>query len=153
MGNLKERFDAKYTVVDSGCWMFEGYMYAGGYKRMWVNGKNVLAHRLSYELHIGPIPEGMKVCHECDTPACVNPKCLFLGTTADNMKDKTDKGRAKGAHKGSAHHNSKTSESSVRQIRELHAQGMRNKDLVSEFRLSPATVCDIVARRTWSHLS
>lgn len=61
--------------------------------------KNMYAHRRSWEMVNGPIPEGMHCLHRCDTPACVNPAHLFLGTQADNMQDKSRKGRAVGQYK------------------------------------------------------
>lgn len=79
------------------CWIFKK-LNAEGYgrinKRINKEKKVFLAHRFSYEHHIGPISNGLLVCHKCDNPRCVNPKHLFLGTTLDNTRDMIAKGRA-----------------------------------------------------------
>lgn len=94
---LSERFHEMYRVEpDSGCWIWTGPTCGKGYGsigRGGRGGKIVMAHRASYELHSGPIPTGMLVCHKCDRPPCCNPTHLFLGTHKDNNQDCIAKGR------------------------------------------------------------
>lgn len=91
----KESF-VKKTIIDSnGCWIWQGAKDPDGYGRACYNNKTPPAHRLSYLFYKGNIPEGMCVCHSCDTRDCVNPDHLWLGTHDDNMLDMKLKGRAR----------------------------------------------------------
>lgn len=91
MGRPAVPFEEKYIpVTESGCWLWTSAWEKKGYGQA-TNNKR--AHRLSWEIHFGDIPSGMRVCHKCDTPACVNPGHLFLGTDLDNVRDKVRKGR------------------------------------------------------------
>ena len=83
------------TVPESGCWLWTGGANDNLYGGFTVEGVKYYAHRASFELYNGPIPEGYEVCHSCDIPLCVNPSHLFLGTHKDNMSDSARKGRAK----------------------------------------------------------
>ena len=92
---LADRIDAlSIPEPNSGCQLWFGTTNARGYGLVWSNGCQRLAHRMSFQVHKGAIPTGMFVLHKCDTPACVNPEHLFLGTHKDNMDDMRAKGRS-----------------------------------------------------------
>lgn len=98
----EQRFWAKVDK-SSECWVWTAGRQHFGHGKFRPNGSapHVLAHRFSYELAYGPIPDGLFVLHKCDNPPCVRPDHLFLGTQDDNMKDKVRKGRqAKGPENG-----------------------------------------------------
>jgi len=92
MGTLEQRFWSN-VVNTLECWEWTGARTTRGYGALSVDGGPKYAHRLSYELNVGEITEGMCVCHHCDNPSCVRPDHLFLGTHKDNMRDCADKGR------------------------------------------------------------
>lgn len=94
---LRERLENKICPeAITGCWLWTGSISPKGYGQInsgGHRGKPRRTHRAAWELYRGPIPDGLQVLHKCDTPTCVNPDHLFLGTGADNMKDKANKGR------------------------------------------------------------
>ena len=92
--SAKQRFEENYIPEpNSGCWLWLGYGDKDGYGKFQVNNKRWSAHRYSWFLHNGGIPNGMCVLHRCDNPPCVNPKHLWLGTSSENTADRDRKGR------------------------------------------------------------
>lgn len=87
------RLMQRVQTNDRGCWEYTGTLNNKGYGEIGLDYKKHLAHRLSWELHYGPIPPGMYICHMCDNPRCFNPLHLFLGTPSENQRDMFTKGR------------------------------------------------------------
>lgn len=147
---LVERF---WTQVDrSGdCWVWIGTRNQKGYGRFKAGNAPIPAHRFSYELSNGKIPEGMLVCHTCDHPWCVNPTHLFLGTNAENMEDMVRKGRKK-IVKGEEAGSSKLTDQDVFDIRAAFATGEGAITLAKKYGLNRQTIYDITSRKTWKHV-
>lgn len=152
------------TYVDKpdgdGCWLWKGGTFKGrGYGQFRVGAKKMRAHRVSWERYHGPIPDGMRVCHRCDTPACVRPDHLFLGTDADNARDRDAKGRGtlgrirpEAASPGAANPAAKLNDAAVLSIRRLRAQGAPYRDIAERHGISISEARNVATRRTWSHV-
>jgi hypothetical protein len=147
----------RYEIMPSGCWHYTGYKRKDGYglvtfgQHRTGDRQRVLAHRYFYERLVGPIPEGMLVCHRCDNPSCVNPDHLFVGTHLDNNRDARQKDRSsRHGQKGVAHHKAKLTEDDVRSIRT--ASGTLAA-IGAEFGISHAQVWLIRKGKAWTHVS
>ncbi len=153
------RFFSRIDKTDS-CWLWTGTKMNCGRKKgysvygvLWVGGRNGnyrFAHRISYELNVGSIPDGMFVCHRCDNPLCVNPDHLFLSTPADNNHDMRDKGRAA---RGELNATAKLTEDIVRIIRRAYKTGATQTELAAIYNVTQANVSEVVNRRTWRHVN
>lgn len=152
-GTLEERFWQRVNKTAS-CWLWTGSPAKGGYGHFRMAGKNTSPHRVSYTLAYGSIPEGMFVCHHCDTPLCVNPAHLFLGTPKDNSQDMARKGRGHRGNsnppRGEAHFAAKLTWPIVRAIRERYAAGgITCKTLASEYGVTATNVHAVVRGMLW----
>lgn len=151
--HVDNRFWRKVVKAD-GCWLWTGSKTKQGYGRLQAGGKGsatISAHRLSYEIHHGDIPDGLVVMHKCDCPSCVNPDHLTVGTHKDNTADMIRKGRQVIAPAlGEANPRSKLTADMVRYIRANPHRG--HKDLADEFGLSPNAVRGVRIGRTWTHI-
>lgn len=155
--DLKGRFyDIGWDVVANGCWEWRGRRQSDprrNYGTAHHGGRWDGAHRVSYLIHVGPIPEGLLIRHKCDNPPCVNPDHLIPGTHGDNMRDKAERKRGgSGWTVGRAMPNTKLTADQVIDIRAKFGGGMRNKDLAAQFGVSTGTISDICAGRKWAWL-
>jgi hypothetical protein len=161
MSDLKERLLSKCVEVsgplDTPCLEFMGARSSHGYGQIRVNGRaghTLLAHRVSYELFVGLIPNGMQVLHRCDRPSCIQPDHLWLGTQEDNMHDCMVKGRHRhGNMKGEMHGHAILSEREAREILYLALEGqLSHREIAEMYFVSRGAVRGIKHRRNWRHI-
>lgn len=135
----------RFVQLTNSCWMWTGNRYAKGYGQIRVSGKPKRAHRISYELFVGPIPDGMIVCHECDNPPCVNPDHLYIGTQSDNIRDSVRKGRHSGLRYGEHHSQARLSNQEIEDIRAKYKTGtVSQKFLSQECKVSQMHISNII---------
>lgn len=108
--------------TDDDCHVWTAHTNPKGYGRLHVSGKNIMAHRFAWILKNGPIPDGLIICHSCDNPSCVNWRHLWIGTHADNIRDRDEKGRN---HVHSKDHYRKMQIKCARQKRRLSPDQIR----------------------------
>lgn len=143
-----ERFHEKWTLnKETGCWEWNASLNANGYGQMKRPGErtNYLAHRLSYEIHYGQIPEDKMVCHTCDNPKCVKPSHLFIGTALDNNRDAASKER-------STMHNARLNPEKVEAILLMSEQGISQSKIGRSFGVNQQAIFKIVHGLRWKHV-
>jgi hypothetical protein len=151
----RERF---WRFVEKGsddqCWLWTGAKSYYGYGQIRVSQNPTrfkLAHRLSYEIHKGPIaPTANVIRHSCDTPLCVNPDHLHAGTQADNLADMDAKGRRRtGSRVGDMNGRAIMTPDDIHKIRQSDESYAK---LAAKFGVSKGTIAAIVTKRNWSHI-
>ena len=149
--NVQKRFDDKYTPEpNSGCWLWVGSV-SNRYGKISVNYKKMGAHRVSYELHKGRVPNDMCVLHKCDIPTCVKPDHLFLGTQAENIRDMVTKGRARAGSYGECCNFAKLNNFQVRVIKNLlKTSTLFQWEIADLFNVSAPNISDINTGKIWS---
>ena len=133
--------------MPSGCWEWQDSLI-NGYGRFKLECKFNMSHRVSYEIHYGPIPSGMHVLHKCDNRKCVNPDHLFIGTNYDNVKDKVAKNRQSRIF-GNKNINSKLTEQAVLEIRNSNET---QENLAKKYNIHHTTIGRIKNRKIWPHI-
>ncbi len=123
---------------NSGCWLWIRGTNGAGYGRIYKPVK-MAAHRYAWQLYKGEIQQGEQVLHRCDTPLCVNPEHLFIGTNDDNMRDKNRKRRG-------------TVKLTEQQVATIKLSSQTNTSLAKQYGVCDSTISDIRTKTTWKHV-
>jgi len=144
---------------DTNCWEWKGAKKRkeGDYGSLIIGSrtdktrKTISAHRYSYIVFNGDVPDGLWVLHKCDNPSCINPEHLFLGTRQDNIDDRENKNRNNHAV-GERCPRAKLKEYQVLEIRSMLSNGKSIRGLARKYGVHHHTIMDIRDNKTWCHL-
>lgn len=151
LGDIADLFWSKVQKTSS-CWIWTGTKRKDGYGVQGFNRTTLRAHRVSWMLTHGGIPEGMDVLHRCDVAFCVRPTHLFLGTQLDNMRDMITKGRRSPTH-GEGTRRAKLTEAEVLEIRARYAAGAESYNTLADwYGVARTTIGDVLTQRNWKHI-
>lgn len=143
---MESKFLTKVNKTDT-CWLWTGRLDGGGYGRFSIDGIWNKAHRVSYQLFKGGIPDGLVVRHLCNVRACVNPDHLETGTQKDNVADMFRTNRPD--RTGDRSHARKISEADVREIRQWREFGYTQQAIGDAFGLNQGHISTILAGKHW----
>lgn len=139
-----------YKDLQGPCWRWKKCLNKAGYGR--IGGVNrMLAHRFSWLIHYGKIPDGMEVCHKCNNPECVRPDHLYVGTHGDNVRQSIVEGRLV-RDRGEQHSVSVLTEEIVVSLRRLYSSGNSTTELSATFGLDAGTIYQCIVGKTWKHV-
>ena len=158
-----------HATKSDGCWLWNGDKTAAGYGKLYLLGKMFYAHRVAWELTNGAMPKGLFVCHTCDTPSCVRPDHLFVGTNADNLHDMISKGRQREpirptgddhwTHKhpervrvGERNNMAKLTAQQVLDIRCRYPHETQTA-LAKQYGVRQSSIWQVLSGRTWKHIT
>lgn len=147
--SILDKFSLYTKQSHNGCIVWDRGKTSDGYGVINLDGKSLLAHRVAYSIFKNKSPNGKLVCHSCDTPACVNPDHLFLGTQADNMADMKQKGRRKNINKNDKNGRAKLCLTKAQDIRSKYEQGCLLKELAIENGVSMSTISRVIRGENW----
>lgn len=145
------KINTKTAHTPSGCWIMHNVTSAHPYGRACINGVQMGAHRAMWIATHGAIPKGMFICHRCDTPGCVNPSHLFVGTPKDNIEDCANKGRAR--HKAPQGTESPRSKLAVTEVRSIRAMRGTQRGIAKRFSVTHGTIGRIKRRESYVNVN
>jgi len=164
---MEERFWSKVDKKgENGCWNWMASMRENGYGQIYKDGKPAKAHRVSYELFVGKIPEGLCVLHSCDNRKCVNPAHLSVDTQKENLRqmreryrDNTAKGDNSGSRthperrpRGETHCRSKLTNNDIYEVKILYGFGFTHRELGLMYNVAHSSIANILNGKSWNHL-
>lgn len=149
---VQYRFWTKVWITKK-CWLWIGSANPNGYGKIKIRNKQLSTHRVSYEINVGPIKDGLHVLHKCDNRRCVRPDHLFLGTPLDNVRDALQKGRMgkKGVNRGESHPKAKLTEKKVLEIRQM-LKTVKIKDIAKKMGVKRTAIYNIRDGISWGWL-
>lgn len=159
--SVEERFWSKVDKTGN-CWLWTANSDRRGYGKFSLQCHTYRSHRVAYQIAVGPVPDEMLILHKCDTPACVNPDHLYVGTHQMNMKDRQNKGRAAyGKRNGMSTHpetilrreaspRAKITMAIADSIRKDHAEGFKShQKLGAKYGIKKSQVHNILTGKQW----